>query len=68
MRDTLDGYREEIAKLEHELKQHKKELDTMKREHQSLTKQMSKAEIQKVQFEEKSKHMTNKQKKLEKIL
>ena len=40
----------------------------MKREHQSLTKQMSKAEIQKVQFEEKSKHMTNKQKKLEKII
>lgn len=67
-RQSTEGHREEITNLEKELKAHSKELDSMKKNLQASNRIMSKAEIQKVQFEEKAKHLTGKQKKLEKTI
>lgn len=67
-RETTNTHREEVTHLEQELSVHSKELDALKKKLQASNRVMSKAEIQKVQFEEKAKHLTGKQKKLEKAI
>lgn len=67
-RKATENYRKELTTLEQELQSHNDELNSLKQTLQKSEKKMSKAEIQKVQFEEKAKHLTNKQKKLEKTI
>lgn len=65
-REETKEIREEIVHLEETVKADTSELASLRKEHQRRTKHLSKKEIQKVQVEERAKHLTAKQKKLEK--